>query len=230
MTESEWLAWSDPLALTSYLLPGKITSPRKLRLFAVACCRLGEHLVPDEAIGKALAATERYADGLIQLKTLLRYSRACWEGYKRETIKGNPAGANVARAVRTASSGGNYLHTPREMARALATATVSAEGTVAVQSAIIHALERMSDLLRDIVPNPFRPLPAHDAAWLAANGGLAGRLASSIYDERKFGELPILADALEDAGCTEAALLEHLRGPGPHERGCWALDVVLGKG
>jgi hypothetical protein len=56
------------------------------------------------------------------------------------------------------------------------------------------------------------------------------RLAASIYDERAWQRLPILGDALEDAGCGDDALLSHLRSPGPHARGCWALDLVLGKG
>jgi hypothetical protein len=54
-------------------------------------------------------------------------------------------------------------------------------------------------------------------------------LAQGIYDERAFERLPILADALEDAGCTDAAILVHCRGPGPHVRGCWVVDLILGK-
>ena len=55
------------------------------------------------------------------------------------------------------------------------------------------------------------------------------QLAQSIYDDRAFDRLPILADALEEAGCTDAAILDHCRGPGPHVRGCWAVDLLLGK-
>ncbi len=54
-------------------------------------------------------------------------------------------------------------------------------------------------------------------------------LARSIYDDRAFDRLPVLADALEDAGCTDAAILDHCRGPGPHVRGCWVVDLILGK-
>ena len=66
-------------------------------------------------------------------------------------------------------------------------------------------------------------------AWLSWNGGTVAGLARSVYDERRFADLPILADALEEAGCDNAELLTHLRGPGPHVRGCWALDLLLGK-
>jgi hypothetical protein len=83
--------------------------------------------------------------------------------------------------------------------------------------------------LRDLVGNPFRPLPPLDPAVLAHNGGAARRLAESIYTARRFEDLPILADLLEEAGLTDAALLGHLRGPGPHALGCHALDAELGK-
>ena len=55
------------------------------------------------------------------------------------------------------------------------------------------------------------------------------KLARTIYDDRRFDLLPILADALEEAGCGDAEILAHCRGPGPHVRGCWAVDLVLGK-
>ena len=64
----------------------------------------------------------------------------------------------------------------------------------------------------------------------------AARLASAAYEDRNLPEgtvdlvrLAVLADALEDAGCTDADLLGHLRGPGPHVRGCWAVDLILAK-
>jgi hypothetical protein len=84
-------------------------------------------------------------------------------------------------------------------------------------------------LLRDIVGNPFRPPRPLDPAVFVHNGGAAPRLAGVIYEGRQFGDLPVLADLLEEDGLTDAALLGHLRGPGPHGLGCWALDAVLGK-
>jgi hypothetical protein len=84
-------------------------------------------------------------------------------------------------------------------------------------------------LVRELFgPLPFRPASV-DAAWLAGNDGTVSKLAAAIYDARAFERLPVLADALEDAGCSDAALLGHLRGPGPHVRGCWAVDLLLGK-
>ena len=86
-----------------------------------------------------------------------------------------------------------------------------------------------ADLLRDIFDSlPFRPLPALDAAWLLGNDGAAKNLAETIYQERRWEDLPILADALEEAGCDRLDVLAHLRGPAPHVRGCWAVDHCLG--
>jgi hypothetical protein len=83
-------------------------------------------------------------------------------------------------------------------------------------------------LVRDIFGDPFRTL-ALDPAWLAWHHGAATRFAADIYDSHAFDRLPLLADALEDAGCTDPDLLGHLRCPGPHVRGCWAVDLILNK-
>ena len=80
-------------------------------------------------------------------------------------------------------------------------------------------------LARDIFGNPFRPVVA-DPAWRTPN---ILALAWAIYDGREFDKLPVLADMLEEIGCP-TAVSDHLRGPGPHCRDCWALDSVLGRG
>ena len=91
-----------------------------------------------------------------------------------------------------------------------------------------HSFEMLAFLasfLRDIFGNPFRPV-TFDPAWRTAT---AVGVAETIYADRTFDNLPVLADALQDAGCDHPDILTHLRGPGPHVRGCWALDLVLGK-
>jgi len=82
-----------------------------------------------------------------------------------------------------------------------------------------------SVLLRDIFGNPFRPV-ALDPRW---RNETVVALASGIYADRAFDRMPILADALEEAGCDDLEVLNHCRGPGPHVRGCWVVDLVLGK-
>jgi hypothetical protein len=87
---------------------------------------------------------------------------------------------------------------------------------------------READLVRELFGNPWHTGPV-DPAWRAWNGHTVPKLAQAIYETRAFERLPILADALEEAGCTDAAILGHCRGPGPHVRGCWVLDLLLGK-
>ena len=83
--------------------------------------------------------------------------------------------------------------------------------------------------LRDLLgPLPFRPVSI-DPAWLTWHDGLLVSMARRMYDSRDFTDMPILADALEEAGVTDTFLLEHLRGPGPHVRGCFAIDAILGR-
>ena len=74
-----------------------------------------------------------------------------------------------------------------------------------------------------------RTLCLPDPSWLAWNDGAIRKIAQTIYDARAFDRLPLLADALEDAGCTDAAILSHCREPGEHVRGCWVVDLLLGK-
>jgi len=80
-------------------------------------------------------------------------------------------------------------------------------------------------LLRDIFGNPFRSL-TFEPDWRTST---AVALAQQMYDSRDFSAMPILADALQDAGCDNAEILDHCRGPGSHVRGCWVADLVLGK-
>jgi hypothetical protein len=84
-------------------------------------------------------------------------------------------------------------------------------------------------LMRCVFGNPFRSMPTADLTWLAWNDGTVPKLAQAIYEERHFADLPILADALEEAGCDNADILTHCRGGGEHVRGCWVVDLLLGK-
>jgi hypothetical protein len=83
----------------------------------------------------------------------------------------------------------------------------------------------VSGLIRDIFGNPFRPV-AFDPRWRTAD---AVGLARGIYEDRAFDRLPLLADALMDAGCADEQVLSHCRSDGPHVRGCWVVDLVLSK-
>ena len=82
-------------------------------------------------------------------------------------------------------------------------------------------------LFGDLVGNPLRP-PVLDPLWLTCNDYLVPRLAGQLHDERRWDEMPVLGDALEDAGCDDDTILDHCHGPGPHTRGCWLLDLLTG--
>ncbi|OGZ67878.1 MAG: hypothetical protein A3D44_02470 [Candidatus Staskawiczbacteria bacterium RIFCSPHIGHO2_02_FULL_42_22] len=88
--------------------------------------------------------------------------------------------------------------------------------------------ELQSDIIHDVLKNPFENVFI-DSEWLAFNDGMVPKIAQAIYDAGKFDEMPILADALEDAGCTNEEILNHCRKTGPHVRGCWVLDLILEK-
>jgi hypothetical protein len=84
-------------------------------------------------------------------------------------------------------------------------------------------------LLRCVFGNPFKLRTTIDPAWLRWNDETVPRIARSVYEEHRFGKLPILHDALLDAGCDDQDILDHCQAPGPHVRGCWVLDLLLGK-
>ena len=81
------------------------------------------------------------------------------------------------------------------------------------------------ELLLEVVGNPFRPVN-YDPSWRTPT---VLALAQGIYEEGAFDRMPILADALQDGGCDNIDILDHCRGPGPHVRGCWVVDLLLGK-
>jgi hypothetical protein len=82
-----------------------------------------------------------------------------------------------------------------------------------------------SSYLRDIFGNPFRPV-AFDPSWRTS---AAVAIAKGMYESRDFAAMSLLADALQDADCADQQILDHCRGPGPHVKGCWVVDFVLGK-
>jgi hypothetical protein len=89
--------------------------------------------------------------------------------------------------------------------------------------------EVLCGLIRDVIGDPFRPSLPLPPAVLSWRDRLVPRLAAAIYDEQEFDRLSVLADALEEAGCTAPEILDHCRGAGPHVRGCWLLDLILGR-
>jgi hypothetical protein len=218
MTEAEWLVCADPTPMLDFLR-GKV-SDRKLRLFACACCRRIWHLFSHQDSFKSIEVGERFAEGEATDEELrLADELAMWAGDDASWRSMQKAAIAWAAA-----------------------APVQKNGSSAAQSAVFELQrvfagnepkcdeERVAQcmLIREIFDNPFRPAGIVPA-YLAWKDGPVVKLAQGIYDERVFDRLPVLADALEDAGCTSQEILSHLRQSGVHVKGCWALDLVLGK-
>jgi hypothetical protein len=214
--------------MLAFLFGSGRDSERKLLLFCCACCRLVWPLLPDRC-RRLVEAVERYADRGASASELV----ALFEGYSPQEVgvPALPGGGQAAEAVGHLDGQWTWGARPAEGPSwgTLDCVARSAAESLAKTMPWQAARQLEVQLLHDIFGPPlFRPV-ALDPAWLAWNGGTVRRLAQAVYDDRAYDGLPVLADALEEAGCDQADLLAHLRGPGPHVRGCWAVDLVLGK-
>lgn len=232
-------------------------SERKLMLFGCACCRRQWHLFDNDACRAAVETTERFVDGLCGEPDLCN-ARAAVDDLPADfrphrwahNIKfaASFTALNDAAASRFGLPCGEYddihaqlksdvagnvgvaLHRPNDQEVELAEEARRSGDWSKVdfsrfQETVDSENAAQCELLRDIVGNPFRlthaiPVPVTPAVR---------SLASIIYSSRAFERMPELADSLEQAGCTDADLLAHCRGPGPHVRGCWVVDLILGK-
>jgi hypothetical protein len=242
MTEAEWLASEEPSAMLARLRDQ--VSDRKLRLFAVACCRRIEALLAPES-RLALLVAEELADGQVFLAPESRQG----SNQQRKAARGaamaagRPGGGAAKEAVMWALAESAPEAAVQAAECALHAAAYDAwrragavpypswvENRLSIYHAFLPVAKReQGALLRDVFGSPFRPPPAIDPAWLAWKDGTVARLAKAMYEKRDFDHLPILADALEEAGCADAELLRHCRTPALHARGCWAVDAVLAR-
>ena len=209
MIEAEWLRCTDPLLMLR-ALKGKV-SDRKLRLFACASCRLAWHLLSSASSREAVEVAERLADGEVTREEAAAVADKVYRG----PIDRRPAYIEASYAAQCAAG---MIQVGEAARQAGSYAGVPPPAQVR--------------LLHDIFANPFRPA-AFDPAWLT---GEVTALAEAAYQERLLptGELDpprlaVLADALEEVGAA-GELLAHLRGPGPHVRGCFAVDLAAGRG
>jgi hypothetical protein len=170
-------------------------------------------------------------------RKLRLFACACWRR-RAEAIRPAPRKALLAAVggVEAWLDGGPAL-APAERRRWIVAGHAAYNTALATASALMSAAgcsrlgpteAELCALFRDVFGNPFHAITV-PAPWLAAADGAAAKVARGIYEDRAFDRLPILADALEEAGCTREAILSHCRGPGPHVRGCWVVDLVLGK-
>jgi hypothetical protein len=228
MTEREWLACEE----ISHLLVfhRETASPRKLRLLACASCRRLWKVLKNPADREAVEVAEQYADRAIPDARRAEARRQTTPVLALRQRLGNPhspAHYAVGRTRDVANEIWYCLNGARNAASIAETLRTGEFGTAHHDEEVAHCA-----LAREIFGNPFRPVQ-FDPSWRTA---AASRAARAAYEKRKLppghldpARLAALADALEEAGCTEGTILSHLRSPGTHVRGCRALDTVLGK-
>jgi hypothetical protein len=190
---------------------------RKLRLFACGCCRRIWNTLSLKDIRRAVETAERFADGEAEYAELDRsHCRAI-------TVWTTRLQDNLARMEET-----RYALQLHRMGIALNTAhdppfRITPSLDWLSRDRFLRTFG--SALIRCVFANPFQPVSL-DPRWRTSD---VSGLARAIYEARAFDRLPILADALLDAGCEDEQVISHCRNDGPHARGCWVVDLVLGK-
>ncbi len=216
MDEAEWWACADPDRMLKFL--GRKYSARKLRLFAVACCRRFWFLL-GKTSRRAVEVAEQFADGGAGLQELDEAGDLAG-GRERVSNRESPAvSATFHDAFKAARGASAYA-----AGWAVASVTPMREW----EAAFGAECARHAGLLREIVGNPFRPASVAPRV-LAWEGGTVVRIGQGIYEGNRFQDLPVLADALEEAGCDDSDLLAHCRESGEHVRGCWVVDLLVGR-
>ncbi|QEL17673.1 hypothetical protein [Limnoglobus roseus] len=214
MTEAQWWACKD-VATMLKVIRGR-TSDRKRRLFSVGCCRRIWGVLTDPVGRHAVDIAERHADGNATGKELTAASRA----------------AALATADYDPMKSGDEYRAEQAVTAAMNAAAKVGQTLYAAEccaeAAVDGGIERaaQSRLLRDIFGNPFR-LVTFDSAWLTPT---AVGLAEGIYADRAFDRMPILADAMQDAGCEDVDVLSHCRGDGRTSAGAGSSTAFSRKG
>ncbi len=237
MTEAEWLSSGDPKRMSMYTCHH--TTQRKIRLFVCACSRRIQDFANDEG-RLALSVAENRADGLASDELVaswrenVRQSHECVVSDRRTLYSAANRLQCALRAIEMCLI--EIYNTGAIGVSSVTAATTHCAGAMEIHWKLENRNRRIkgieirrreqtsqSHLLRDIYGNPFRPVTL-DQSWLTSN---VLALANGIYTEKAFDRMPILADALQDAGCDNEDILNHCRQPGVHVRGCWVLDLVL---
>lgn len=239
MNEIEWNKCTAPRKMLSFLLSQKVhrtdAGKRKLRLLCCACARLNwEPLTPN--MREAIVRGERFIDGEDSSNFLSYWSKLTGEeaylNYaSRRTIQEEKQGGPLSSAqlaAREKLATLSPMLTLWDIWSSYPSAHRLAEkwlGNVIENGA---DLPHLCEVLRDLFGNVFSKAIV-DPGWLTWNQSVVRCMAKAAYDDDLWADLPVLADALEEAGCTNVELLHHLRSPGIHVRGCWALDLLLGR-
>jgi hypothetical protein len=224
MTEAEWLAATDPTPVLAFLWG--TASDRKLRLFLCGCVRHALRRPSDEPVRHLVGVIEVAADSSTPATDIpaaraeavrLQAEVDGWLLGRRFETPETPS-YEVASALLLMT----LYPLPVEVARDI---PPSLARTIRSTLRRWREVESQAALLRDIFGNPFCPITPNPS-WLTST---VVAISEGIYTDRAFDRLPILADALQDAGCDNSDVLDHCHSDGPHVRGCWVVDLVLGK-
>ncbi len=221
MTEKEWLTPGDLDDHTEWMWSKKRL--RKLRLFSVACCRQLEPWIDEPQLLEALLRAELRADNELTDATIgkwrqkvNRLERERW----KQTRRLNTPEMSVYHVIRSVCNEDQYYGFTNCWRTLVFHGQAYGKEFARRGPALAHAL------LLEIFGNPFRKVK-FDTKWRTDT---VLSLARTMYDSRDFSAMPILADALQDAGCDSDDTLNHCRdADGKHYRGCWVVDLVLGK-
>ena len=240
MTKREWLRCGDPVKMLDSL-NGR-ASDRTLRLFAAACCRRIWDLLIDKRSRTAIEVLERFADGRVSETAFAAAAEDAHRAAEEGGTEGNPyaawSAANAVGAGQTDEEEEATEVTALTAAKDTAFAAAWAVGHHAHPDDSGDAWHRVTkaheatecQLLRDV--RPHRPVRCDRSILTATIASLAEAADNERIlpaGELEPARLAVLADALEEAGCSDEAILSHLRSAGPHVRGCWAVDLILGK-
>lgn len=229
-TEADWLSCPAPASLLDFLNQRDAASRRKFFLFGAACVRRVWRHLTHPASRAAVEAAEAFADGRLSETELLaahEAAEACWQTLPQiesPELLAAVAAARLAPDVR--GNHGNAELTSYALANVLDVAgLVAGRRTGDAWWAGKDAESRvLTGLFRCVMGNPFRPV-AFPPDWRTST---AVAVARAVSESRDFSGMPVLADALEEAGCSAPAVLAHCRDPdGLHARGCWVIDLVL---
>jgi hypothetical protein len=232
VTEADWLICDDPLAMLEFIRG--IATDRKLRLFVLNACLRCWHLLADKPYRRVVNVAERFAERLANANDLAAAHAVAY----RVAVEGEVGGTAgplwcagwFTNPYAGAWDNAGNPDAPAVLAMAASMADAQASAQLCVPWAAALGIENamLAAVLRDVVHAPYRAIHWR-SSWRRWNGGTAVKLAQMIYEKRAFDRLPILADALEEAGCTDTDILAHCRQPGEHVRGCWVIDLLLGK-
>jgi hypothetical protein len=238
MTEAAWNVCTDLHKMLEFVRRTDWADDRKLRLFAGACCQRIFPLLADERSRQAVEAAEQYADSRIGQEGLHSAHLSARRAYQAARTPASRASSNSAQ---TCSAPELLLRVDRIFAHDVDLVALAADvagEALAFKAdpvrgssrwyAVLQAEQKVQcAVLRDLFGLlTFRPVEINPC-WRTPT---VVALATAVYEERRWQDLPILGDALQEAGCADEEVLAHCRGPGPHARGCWLVDLLLKKG